>query len=243
MSPGCREQGWACPGPPPWPRPRSTLATAPSAARISMRAAEGRPGGGGRQWDRRAGLIVGRARLRGGPSARCQCITCSSGPSPGQRGVGGLRSVCVSVPAVAAGAGRSSVAPGRAGRVRWAEGPRDHSGRLSSSPLPSPPTPPPPGFAKVPEPFSLAEVAGVPSRDQTAKIQPFEPTQRPRTVTLRLPGASWAVSQELRLQPPAGKLPLPTRSLGAPLSTVPRAPQSPGNHNGVRGRPFPALVT
>lgn len=112
----------------------------PPPALFSMRAAEGRPGGGGRQWDRRAGRIVGRARLRGGPSARCQCITCSSGPSPGQRGAGegGIKERVRLCPGLGGGGGALLGRPGP-GRVRGAEGappPRDDSGGLSRSPLP-----------------------------------------------------------------------------------------------------------
>ncbi|XP_036012020.1 uncharacterized protein Gm53582 [Mus musculus] len=48
-------------------------------------------GAGAAQWDHSAGRFVGRARLHGGPSARCQCITCSSGLSPGQPRAGEIK--------------------------------------------------------------------------------------------------------------------------------------------------------
>lgn len=80
----CQEPGGASPSAAPGPAPAPPLLPRP---RISMRAAEGRRPGAEAVGSPREG-IVGRARLRGGPSARCQCITCSSGPSPGQRGAG-----------------------------------------------------------------------------------------------------------------------------------------------------------
>lgn len=46
---------------------------------------------GAAQWVRCAGRFVGRAHLHGGPSARCQCITCSSGLSPGQPRAGEIK--------------------------------------------------------------------------------------------------------------------------------------------------------
>lgn len=88
-----------------------TAAPRPAPARISMRAAARRPGGR-RQWDRRAGRIVGRAPSTGDHLLAVNASPARLGRRPGNGG-GGLRSVCVSGPAEAASvaAGRCTVAP------------------------------------------------------------------------------------------------------------------------------------
>lgn len=206
--------------PPQHPHPRPP-------ALFSMRAAEGRPGGGGRQWDRRAGRIVGRARLRGGPSARCQCITCSSGPSPGQRGAGGGGGIKERVrlcPGLGGGGGALLGRPGP-GRVRGAEGaPATTVAGSAVRRCPS-------GFAKAPEPFSRAEVAGVPRRDGTAKdpglgtLPEGENCDPASTWSFmgHVPGAASAASS--RETAPPNLVPRDTAPRGSERPAVPGQPQ------------------
>ena len=164
-SPGRREPGGACPRPPPWPRPRSTPTPAPQPFLACGRQRAGRAGEGG------SGIAARGALWAALASAGDHLLAVNASPARlGRRrgnvgrGRGGLRSVCVSVPALAAGAGRSSVAQGPGGSAGLREPPHPATTVAGSAVRRCPS-----GFAKAPEPFSRAEVAGVPRRDGTAK--------------------------------------------------------------------------
>lgn len=82
---------------------------------------------------------MGRARLHGGPSARCQCITCSSGLSPGQPRAGEIKErVRLGVGTGCRGGGLAHFCllypgTGQAGWRRWGAGVDDHQERSGSS--------------------------------------------------------------------------------------------------------------
>lgn len=129
---------------------------------------------------------------------------------------GGLRSVCVSVGAAEAGAGRSSAAPGL-GLSAWRRGPVTTVAGSAVRRCPS-------GLAKTAEPPSLAEVAGVPRRSKQQKIPPFEPTQRARTVTLASTWSFWGHVPGRASAASCRETDLPNRVPGTTLSNAPATP-------------------
>lgn len=224
-SPGRKEPGGACPRPPPWPRPRSTPTPAPQPFLACGRQRAGRAGEGG------SGIAARGALWAALASAGDHLLAVNASPARlGRRrgnvgrGRGGIKERVRLCPGLGGGGGVLLGRPGP-GRVRGAEGaPATTVAGSAVRRCPS-------GFAKAPEPFSRAEVAGVPRRDWTAKdpalgtLPESENCDPASTWSFmgHVPGAASAASS--RETAPPNRVPRDTAPRGSKHPAVPGQPQ------------------